>query len=141
MLLNLKSDTDRIKAEVYFNKLIEDRAQIEIKRISKKRTNSQNRYVHALFQLFASQFGWTLEEAKSFIKFELGYTYSKNDFIFLAKTSEMDTKSLSIFIDKFRNYSSAQGLYLPTADEFNENYFDYAKEIERAEVMENRYSY
>ena len=53
----------------------------------------------------------------------------------------MDTKDLSVFVDKFRNYSSAQGLYLPSADEFNENYFDYAKEIERAEVAEKRYGY
>ena len=141
MLLNLNLEADLNKAVVYLDKLTKDKAKIEIKRVNKKRTYSQNRYVHALFQLFASEFGWTLEESKSFIKFELGYTYSKNNHIFLAKTSQMDTKDLSVFVDKFRNYSSAQGLYLPSADEFNENYFDYAKEIERAEVAEKRYGY
>lgn len=141
MLLNLKVPTDIEKAKVYFNKLLEDQAKIEIKRVNKKRTNSQNRYVHALFQFFASEFGWHLEEAKSFIKFELGYTYNKNGHIFLSRTSEMDTKQLSEFVDRFRNYSANQGLYLPTADEFNENCFDYSREIERAEMLEKRYGY
>jgi len=141
MLLNLNLDSDISKAQVYFDKLLLDKAKINIKRVNKKRTYSQNRYVHALFQLFAAQFGWTLEESKSFIKFELGYTYNKNNHIFLAKTSQMDTKDLSTFVDKLRNYSAAQGLYLPTADQFNENQFDYSQEIERAEQAEKKYSY
>ena len=141
MILDLSLLSDCLKAEVYFAKLVKDQSGIELKKIHKKRTNQQNRYVHALFSLFGMEYGYSTEEAKTLIKRELGYTYEKNDHIFLEHTSDMDTKKLTEFIDRFRNFSSSTGLYLPTADEFQENYVEILKQVEAARSAQSKYSY
>ncbi len=129
MILDLSLPSDCSKAEVYFAKLVKDQSPIELKKIHKRRTNKQNRYVHALFALFGGEFGYETEEAKVVVKFELGYTYEKNGAIFGEKTSKMDTKRLTEFIDRFRTFSAHQGCYLPTADEFDVNYVDIMKQV------------
>ena len=141
MKLNLSIESDANKARVYFDKLIKDGSKIELKKISPKRTINQNSYVHALFQLWGSHFGYSMDEAKQVVKTELGYTYEKEYNTFLHKTSEMNTKELTELIDRFRNWSASEGCYLPSADEFKLRYFDYSQEIERAEIIEKRYGY
>ena len=141
MNLDFRNTADVKKAQVYLDKLINDQSKAELIKINKKRTNSQNRYLHALFQLWGSFFGYTLDESKMVIKMALGYTYEKSDHIFLSKTSEMDTKQLSEFVDKFRNWSASEGCWLPSADDFKLRYVDYMREIERAEIVEKRYGY
>ena len=69
--------------------------------VHKKRTNQQNRYLHLAFGLFGIETGLTTEEAKITVKRELNYTYVKDGHTFLRKTSEMDTKELTDFIDCF----------------------------------------
>ncbi len=149
MNLDFTNPTDVKKGQVYLDKLILDQSKAEIVKISPKRTNSQNRYVHALFQLWSSYHGYTLEEGKTVVKIELGYTYEKDasagfdpdSYVFLKQTSKMNTKELTVFIDKFRNKSAANGFYLPSADEFRENFTEIMNEVERAEIMEKRYGY
>ena len=141
MLLDLKLPDDLLRAQTYFNKLVEDQAKIDIKRIAKRRTSKQNRYVHVLFQLWSTFHGYTLEEGKQVVKIELGYTYIKKNQTFLVQTSKMGTDKLSELVDKFRNWSSANGCYLPTSEEYNLRHFDYSQEIERAEIIEKRYDY
>ena len=135
---------------MYFSKLLKDGSKIELKKIAKKRTLNQNSYVHVLFQLWGNHFGYSIEEAKQVVKVELGYTYEKGDgnvgfnpdcYVFLRKTSDMNTKELTEFIDKFRNWSASEGFYLPSSDEIGQNWEYFAKEIERAEIVEKRYSY
>ncbi len=139
MILDLSIPEDCVKAHGYFDKLIKAGDAIELKKIHKNRTNKQNRYVHALFTLYGGEWGLTMEETKTVVKRELGYIYEKNGQKFLMHTSQMDTKELTEFIDRFRNMSADQGLYLPSADEFNDNYVELMKEIERIEVTQKRY--
>ena len=139
MLLDLSIPEELIRAQDYFEKLVDFGAKIELKRIPEKRTVKQNSYLHALFALFGGEIGLTTEESKTLVKRELGYIYEKNGLKFLRKTSEMDTQELTEFIDKFRNYSSKNGFYLPSADEFNENYFDMMKQVEYIEATQRRY--
>ncbi len=141
MILDLKSKNDCLKAEVYLVKLIKDQSGIELKKIHKLRTNKLNRYVHALFTLFGGEFGYTTDEAKVVIKRRLGYVYDKDGEEFLVKTSQMDTKELTTLIDRFRNLSASEGCYLPTPDEFNENYIEMMKQIEYIEATQKRYAY
>ena len=141
MLINLHIESDRNKAVTYFNKLVHDGSKIELKKIPEKRTVSQNSYVHALFALWGSFTGYTVNEAKMTVKRHLGYTYQKNGEEFFVQTSMMDTKELSEFVDKFRNWSASEGYYLPSSNEFNLRNFDYSQEIQRAEIMEKRYGY
>lgn len=90
---------------------------VEVKGIRQKRTLNQNNYLHLLFSIYGLHFGYTTEEAKQQVKIDLGYYYLKNDYVFFRSTGKMDTKELSEFIKKFRNYSSYHGCYLPEADE------------------------
>ena len=141
MILDLNISPDLQKAQVYFDKLKADNAKIELKKIPAKRTIKQNSYVHKLFTLWASEYGNTVLDAKNAIKRVLGYTHSNpiDGVIEVDETSKMDTKELTIFIDKFRTWSAHGGYYLPSSDEMGDNWDYFAREIERAEVMQNRY--
>lgn len=141
MKLNLSKPEEGIKGTVYFNKLLKDGSKIELRKIAPKRSIDQNSYVHVLFTLWGFHFGYTTTEAKQVVKDHLGYTYVKNGIKFYAKTSEMDTKVISVFIDKFRNFSSHEGCYLPTAEEYKMRHFDYSQEAERAEQIQDRYGF
>ena len=105
MILDLNNSIDLTKAKTYFAKLIESGAKIELKKIPEKRTLKQNSYLHKLFTLYGGEYGWTVDEAKVIIKRELGYTYQKDGEWFVLHTSGMDTKELTVFIDRFRNRS------------------------------------
>ncbi len=141
MKLNLSKPDEANKAEVYFAKLLSDGSKIELKKISPPRTIKMNSYVHVLFQLWGSHFGYSLDEAKQIVKVELGYTYQKDGRTFYCQTSIMNTKELTELIDRFRNWSASEGCYLPTSKEYLLRHFNYSQEIERAEIMEKRYSY
>lgn len=141
MILDLSMPEDKDKAIEYFESLIGGGFAIELKKIYPHRSNKQNRYLHALFALFGNHLGYNIEEIKTIVKRELGYIYEKNGTKFLRHTSEMDTKTLSEFIDRFRNYSAHEGLYLPTAEEFDENYIAMMKEVERIESQMKRYAF
>lgn len=140
MILDLSKEYEKQKAFAYLNKLVRQGAPVEIKKIQ-KRSNKQNRYVHALFAIWGGEYGYTVEEAKTVIKRKLGYVYEKEGYMFLERTSEMDSKRLSEFTDQFRNFSSANGTYLPSPEEFDENYVELMKQIEYIEATQKRYSY
>lgn len=139
MILDFNIDADRSKGLVYLKKLMDDKSAAEIKKIQKNRTSQQNRYLHALFQLFAGEFGWTLPEVKAVIKRELGYTYQKGGQWFLRHTSDMDVSELSEFIDKFRNFSARLGYYLPSSDEFGDNYIEIMKQLDYIDATQKHY--
>lgn len=132
MKLDLSKSFDASKALNRLQQLIEKGAKIELREILKKRTINQNSYLHACISLFAVEFGYTLEEAKTHLKRECEFMrYVKGDEVFLKQTSGMDTKQLSDFIEWIRNYSSEKGCYIPSAGEYLENQFYIDKEIEK----------
>ena len=141
MKLNLSKPDEANKAEVYFAKLLKDGSKIELKKISPPRTINQNSYLHALMALFGGEFGWTIEQAKQVVKVRLGYVYEWHGETFYTETSRMNSKELTEFIDKFRNLSSDQGLYLPTSSEFGDNYFEVMKQVDIIESTQKQYSY
>ena len=141
MILDLSISHDRERAEVYLAQLIKSESKIELKRVPKKRTLRQNSYVHKLFTLAGAHFGYTTDEMKIVVKRILGYIYSKEGQEFYSHTSEMNTKELTIFIDRFRNWSASEGCYLPSSDEMGHSWDYWAKEIEQAEAMGKRYGY
>ena len=134
MIYDLSKDIDINKANERFNFLIKNKKTIELKEKRKKRSINQNSYLHVLFALFGLEYGYSLDESKTLIKRELKYFYKKNDHIFLVKTSKMNSKELTIFIEKFRNYSSVNGLYLPTSKEYLTNYTEFDRLIINNEI-------
>jgi len=122
MIYDLSKDIDKERATAKFTYLLKNGKKADIKEVRNKRTIKQNAYLHVLFTLFGIEVGLTIDESKTYIKRELKFFYEKQDMIFLKKTSECNTKELTDFIEKFRNLSSKQGIYLPTADEYTYNY-------------------
>ena len=141
MLRDLSKPDELAKARTYFDKLVKDASKIELRKIAKKRTVNQNSYVHVLFTLWGLHFGYTVDESKQVVKSELGYIYFKDEVKFYKSTAGMDTKELTTFIDKFRNWSASEGCYLPSSEEYLLRHFDYSQEIERAEQIQNSYGY
>jgi len=121
MKYDLSKSYDQQKVREYLSKLIESESKAELKKIHAKRSTSQNSYLHVLFTLWGSEYGYFVDEAKQTIKHALGY-YSLNAtgaWIY-RRTSTMDTKELTNFIDLFRDWSNVNGLYLPTSKEYQE---------------------
>jgi hypothetical protein len=123
MLYNLKSEFSVTKFREHVERLIKSGKQCELKEVRKKRTSNQNNYVHALFSYWGAHQGYTTEESKTIIKRQCGLVYEKDGHKFLTSTASLDVKEMSEFIEKFRNWSSAIcDVYLPTAEEFEQNY-------------------
>ena len=131
MKLNLSNPIDQNKAVTYLTKLLEGEKLIELKEIKKVRTLRQNAYLHVIITLYAIHFGSTLEEAKTDLKRECDFMrYTKNDNIYLKSTAKLDTKELTQFIEWLRNYSSMNGCYLPSSEEYLEQKFNIDRDIE-----------
>ena len=129
MKYDLNNEIDKIQAQTYFKKLIANESFIELKKNSPKKTNPQNSYLHLILSWFAIEYGDTLEYVKlEYYKKEV----NRNDFktnITNHKTGEMreawksikdfDTHETTNHIERFRNWSAAKGIYLPSPNEKN----------------------
>ena len=131
MKYNLSNKCEYDNAIKYLNKLIKKCAKIELKEIRKQRTLQQNAYLHALIAFFAKEQGYApqeLEKCKLDIKTALGYAKLIDGDWYGVSTSAMNTKQLSLFIDKFRMWSDQEmGCYLPQSHEFG---FQLQNEVE-----------
>lgn len=130
---DLKIDADINAFKVRSEYFIKQQKKVELKAIRKRRTVNQNRYLYALYATVATEFGYTIEEIKQTIKISLGYAYEKDGFTLLKSTAKMNTKELTVFIDKLRNWSADTGLYLPTSEEYLINNYSIDRNIEKNE--------
>lgn len=127
-IYDLTKDYDKNTAIAKFNTYIEEGKKIDLKIVRNKRSIKSNSYLHVCITLFAIEFGWTIEEAKIFLKRECKFmTYQKiakegeKPVFFLKQTSQLDSKEMADFIDWIRTYSSQHGCYIPTSEEYLEN--------------------
>ena len=95
------------------------------KKLSK--TRPQNNYLHLILGKFGLETGYTLDEVKyRFFKKEVNplifIRTKKNprgvDITYVRSTSELNKEEMSEAIDRFLNWSSANGILLPRADEY-----------------------
>ena len=68
MKLDLQNPLDLQKFKTYANKLVNEKAKVELKKVSVKRSISLNSYLHVVITLFAIEYGYTLEEAKTLMQ-------------------------------------------------------------------------
>lgn len=130
MYLNLKNETDIKKAETYLNKLIDNKKKIELKEIAKLRSLNLNSYLHVCITLYAIHFGYTLYEAKIYLKRECMFmVYDKKGVKYLKQTSKLDNSECSKFVEWIRNLASQNGCYIPDAEEYKLNKYNIDKEI------------
>ena len=119
MRYNLSIQQNALAAEQQLKHLIKKGANIELTEKRSRRTLSQNAYLHLILSWWGLEYGYTLEESKQYFK-ELNkdyYYYEKKGKTFVKSTSGVDTKEMTIHIDKFRDWSVQNGLYLPAPNE------------------------
>ncbi len=56
-------------------------------------------------------------------------TYEKNNELFLKKSSGLDSKEMSKWVEWIRNYAGMQGIDIPDADSYKRNWIEIEKEI------------
>ena len=119
MKYNLQIQQNVLAAEQQLKHLIKKGAKIELTEKRSRRTLSQNAYLHLILSWWGLEYGYTLEESKQYFK-ELNkdyYYYEKKGKTFVRSTSGIDTKEMTVHIEKFRNWSVQNGLYLPAPNE------------------------
>lgn len=132
MLYDLSKENEQRNAEFYFAKLIRENAIIELSKVIPKRSITINKYLHVCIQIFALEFGYTLDEAKTLLKRKCNFmVYDKKGALFLKRTRDLDNKECSEFIEFIRNYAALHDLYIPDAEEYKTNKYTIDREISR----------
>ena len=141
MLLDFKKLFDINKGKTYLAKLIKEGAKAELTKKNPKRTLSQNSYIHALYCMYGIEFGYDAQYVKQIVfKIEVNKRLFKREYVdketgeitgYLRSTADLDTGELTLAIERFRNYSSQNGLYLMTGDEYIQNHFYIKQQIEQ----------
>lgn len=132
MKYNLANDNEVKEAQQFLVTSTMRNKVVDIKVIRDKRTLSQNAYLHLILSAFAAEFGYSLEEAKTLYKRinSNTYVYEVNNQKFLKSSADLNTEEMSTSIEKFKQYSSENGLDLP--DAYNEDQMRYYEnEIEK----------
>ncbi len=136
MIYELSKPFDANKAKARLETLIEKGKVIDITEKRKKRTLSQNAYSHVIFSLFGIEFGYTMEEAKTFLKRSCGelMKYEKNGQYFLRSTADLSKDECQVFIDWVLKFAAEQGCYIPDSESYLQNQFEIDKEISRNKI-------
>lgn len=142
MLFDLSNPYTHERYREYTEKLLKDGAAVEITRKRPARGMRQNAYLHLILGYFALQYGCSLDEVKvDFYKRTCNHDLFVREktnpatgrrIRFLRSTSSLTTAEMSLSIDRFRDWASAEGgIYLPSADDHKMMEFARA-EVERA---------
>lgn len=140
MLYDASKPLDQQRAKDKLEYLINNGKVFDLTEKMPIRSLSQNRYMHLIFSWFALETGYTTEEVKQDIfkktvNPQIFYDGEKEGLVTIRRwrsTSKLDSKELTTAINRFRNYSSQAGIYLP---EPNDLAFlnDIEKQIKTAE--------
>lgn len=139
MIFDLKNEYDIPKFKEYVNKLYQQKALVEVKKKLPNRTLAQNSYLYLLLSWFSLETGYSVEEVKIDIfkrlcnraLFEREITNKQGKTIkVLRSSSDLTTGEMTTAIDRFRNYSAAERIYLPAPNE-HDFLINIQKEIER----------
>lgn len=132
-LYNLSNPFDRKKFKEKANEMFDAKAYVELKRKTTQRSLAQNNYLHLLLGYFATEFGYTIDEVKLDIfkrlcNKDIFERTRRNkhgfDVRYIRSSTELDKQEMTMAIERFRNYSSAQcGLYLPEPNEHDALFF------------------
>ena len=122
MIYNPEKQIDVSRAIEKIKHLICSKKVFELKEKRKRRSISQNSYLHLLFGWFALETGYTADEVKQdiFKKIVNPTTFYEGEFGELIKierwrsTASLDTAEMTLCINRFRDYASKEaGIYLP----------------------------
>tara|TARA_R110002153_G_scaffold113889_3_gene256433 strand:+ start:993 stop:1406 length:414 start_codon:yes stop_codon:yes gene_type:complete len=132
MLLDYTNPEDVKKGKLYNETMIISKFKVELRRILPCRSLSINKYLHVCIDLYAIEFGYTAEEAKTDLKRRCKFiVYEKHGTKFLKETKKLNNKECSEFVEWIRNYAAQHNLYIPTSEEYKTNKFNIDKEINK----------
>lgn len=125
MIYNLADDLCRKQIEARLHALLDKRCVVELTEKT-VRTGNQNRYLHAILGVVAMDTGNTLDFTKEqYFKRLVNpslFAVERDDRIagkvtVLRSTRDLTKEEMSTAIDRFRNWASEQGMYLPSPDD------------------------
>jgi len=124
MKYNLKNDFDKERFKKRVNFLYGNERVVILQEMT-KRTLKQNNYLHLILTAFALETGYTLECVKrNFFKLEVNkdlfLSEERGNFgtkQALKSTTQITKDNLSIAIDRFKKWSSDNGICLPDAED------------------------
>lgn len=132
MLIHPTNSQELKEGVEYFEKLCKGNTPFEIIKKRKRKSVSNNAYLHVCIKLFAIEYGYNLDEAKTILKRNCHFmVYEKNGSKFLRRVRDMDNLECADFTTWIRNYSSQQGLYIPTPEEYILHQHEIDKEINK----------
>lgn len=133
MKLSLRNPVDRQKAQVYLQKLINLEADIEIKKVERSRSVSQNSYLHVCLSIFCNESGYMMDEAKEIFSQLMPemLRYERNGFEFRKSTSTLSVQETNLLIEKIRSVCAEElGTYVPTSEEYLIDKFAIDRELQ-----------
>lgn len=126
MIYNLDNPLDRERFKKRVNHLYAKKAMVEVTDTS-KRSLAANAYLHTILAYFGNEVGEPMQYVK-----EMYFKRICNPDIFvhtqtdrmtgevterLRSTRDIGKEQMSVAIDRFRNWASENGYYIPSADE------------------------
>lgn len=132
MKYDLSKSFDRDRAALYFKKLEEQGAKINLSKHANKKSVEHNVYLHVCFSLYGITAGLNLNESKTFLKRNCGFmTYEKNGDKYLRSCADLDSKETAQLIEWIRNYASINlNCHIPTPEDYITQKFEIDREIE-----------
>ena len=132
MKFDLSIDSEMMRFKERIKYLLAKSSKVDLTQLREVRTIKQNSYLHVVITLYAIEFGYTLNEAKTDLKRLCSFMiYEKNGSKYLKESKKLNTKELTTWIDWIRNYASQNGLYIPDAEEYKLNKFSIDRDIEK----------
>jgi len=127
MYYDLATETGKKSFLTRVEFLVDKKKKVELTEKRNNRTLSQNNYLHLLLSWFCLETGNSFNYVKQEYFKKLCnpdiFIFEKEDqyvgcVSLVRSSSEIDTKQMTIAIDRFRNWSSMEaGIYLPEANE------------------------
>ena len=143
MLYNLSNDFDKERFKKRVNSLYTQCRTVELKDIT-NRSLRQNAYLHTIIAFFAYEIGETMQYVKdNYYKVHCNpdlYVVKRfdtrlgKDMEYVKSSSELSKEEMTLSIQRFRDFASQQGVYIPSADEHK-----YVKEM--ASIVEQNKSW
>jgi hypothetical protein len=143
MVYDLKNEYEVPKFTEKVRALLREGALVELKKRYPNRSQSQNRYFYLILGWFACETGYSVDEVKIDIFkrlcnkaiFERETTNKRGKTVkYLRSSADLNTAEFTTAIERFRNYSAAQGIYIPSPNEG-----DFLMYIEKAMEQQKEY--
>lgn len=127
MIYNLSTENDKQRFKDKVNKLYSEQKIVELKEKKPIRSVKQNAYLHLIITWFAIENACELEWVKQkyfkelcnkeiFVTTKLD-PYTGQEETHLKSSSEITTEEMTTAIQRFRNWSSQNGTYLPEPED------------------------